>query len=181
MFIHLCHSEVHVVNDSFSFSMTARVCRRSTPLCHFVELHWVQTRKRFRICLLTAWLVCLNTPPPSTLHYNAHLRQYSLRFGRQNVTHVTSWFSWSILILIIEGWFSFFWEKMWKLKNMKGIRLVCVDAAGLSVSFIVPLRVEWASRHPFSFCFNVWLLVSPLCTSQASLIPLLSSSAQRVP
>ncbi len=40
---------------SLSPFVAVRVCRRSTPPCHFVELRWVQTRKGFRISPSTAW------------------------------------------------------------------------------------------------------------------------------
>lgn len=61
-----------VFNCSLSISKSVQVFRRSTPLCHFVELHWAPTRKGFRISLSTAWLVwqhtSLSTPLASTRH-----------------------------------------------------------------------------------------------------------------
>lgn len=67
-------------NCSVSPSISVRVFRRSTPLCRSVELHWVRTRKGFRISLSTAWLVRLHT------HHCQHPLESSRHVGLCNTT-----------------------------------------------------------------------------------------------
>lgn len=96
----------------FLSSVSVRVCRRSTPLCHFVEHRWVQTRKRFRTSPSTAWSVRLSMYP----------RRRCLPLQKQDFTCMALYCCKSFLTASID----FHERKMRKLKRMKKTQLdVC--------------------------------------------------------
>lgn len=119
-------------------SVSVRVFHRSIPLCPFVELHWVQTRKGSRICLSTAWSVWLY-----------------LSLSALCSEHQTCHFLYRMAFI--------FCDNMWKLWRMDTCAYMCVYirvflfASGLLIAFILPELVQLASGH-FTFCFNMWLL-----------------------
>lgn len=89
------------LNCSVSPSISVRVFRRSTPLCRSVELHWVRTRKGFRISLSTAWLVRLHTHTSLSTPLSKHQ---------------TCWFPQHHHVLCFQGKIGWLWflKENWK-------------------------------------------------------------------